>query len=112
EPVDPTAVKAGQRLLLYWEMTSLESQARGDAFVSRLAAHIELRPDGDGSIVWEQSPGIAEDVCNRRRRDCYANCRIELPKTLEPGPSRLRLIQTDLLANRTTSKEVPIAIAP
>ena len=25
---------------------------------------------------------------------------------------RLRLIQTDLIANRTTSKEIPIAIAP
>jgi hypothetical protein len=92
-------------------MTGLEYQAQGDAFVSRLAAHIELRPEGDGSIAWEQSPGIAEDLCNHRRRDCYANCRIELPRTLEPGPYRLRLIQTDLLADRTTSKEVPVTIA-
>ncbi len=112
EPLDPTAIKAGQRLLLYWEMTGLEYQAQGDAFRSRLAAHLELRPDGDASIVWEQSPGIAEDLCNHRRRDCYANCRIELPKTLEPGRYRLRLIQTDLIADRTSSKEVPITIAP
>jgi hypothetical protein len=112
EPVDPTAVKAGQRLLIYCEMVGLEYQPRDQLFVSRLSSHIEVRSGNDESIVWEHAPPIAADLCRRPRRDYYVNYRIELPKTLEPGPYRLRLIQTDLIADRTTSNEVPITIVP
>jgi hypothetical protein len=112
EPMDLTAVKAGQRLLVYCELTGLDYEPRGQLFISRLASHIELRNGSDESIVWEQSPEVGEDTCRRPRRDYYVNYRIELPSTLEPGPYRLRLIQTDLIADRTTSKDVPIAIAP
>jgi hypothetical protein len=112
EPMDPTAIKAGQRLLVYCELTGLSYEPRGQIFISRLASHLELRSGHDEAIVWEQSPAVGEDTCRRPRRDYYVNYRIELPSTLEPGPYRLRLIQTDLIADRTTSKEVPIAIAP
>jgi hypothetical protein len=110
ETLDATALKAGHPLLVYCEMTGLEYEARGDDFVSRLASHIEIRSEGTGSVVWEQAPRTAEDVCRRRRRDYYVNYLIELPKTLEPGSYRLRLIQTDLVGNRTTSKEIPLQI--
>jgi hypothetical protein len=112
EPLDPTAVKAGQRLLIYCEMTGLEYQPRGEAFLSRLSSHIELQSDSNGSIAWEQMPGTAEDVCRRRRRDYYVNYRIELPRSLEPGSYHLRLTQTDLIANRATSAEIPLKITP
>ena len=91
-------------------MAGLEYQPRGEVFVSRLAAHIELRSGSDGPVVWEQAPGTAEYVCNRRRHDYYVSYRIELPRTLEPGPYRLRLIQTDLVGNRVASREIPITI--
>jgi hypothetical protein len=112
EPMDPTAVKAGQRLLVYCELTGLDYEPRGQVFISRLASHLELRSGTDEAIVWEHSPDVGEDTCRRPRRDYYVNYRIELPSTLVPGPYRLRLIQTDLIADRTTSREVPIAIAP
>ena len=110
EPTDPDALKPGRRILVYWEMTGLEYRARGDLFVSRLAAHLELRSESDGSVVWEQSPPTAEDVCPRRRRDYYASSVVEFPGTLEPGPYRLRLIQTDLVGNRAASREIPVTI--
>jgi hypothetical protein len=112
EPLDPNALKPGQVVKVYWEMTGLQYEARGDGFLTRLSCHFELRPEGGGPSVWEQSPPTAVDVCRRRRRDNYVNCRITLPRSLEPGPYRFRLIQTDLVAGRTTSAEVPLTIVP
>ena len=85
EAIDHQQVPTGRLLLVYCEMAGLEYRPRGEVFVSRLAAHIELRSGSDGPVVWEQSPGTAEDVCNRRRRDYYVSYRIELPRTIEPG---------------------------
>jgi hypothetical protein len=110
ESLDPGSLKPGQRLLVYWEMSGLEYQARGDAFVSRLAAHLELRSGTDGPVVWELAPRAAEDVSASRRRDYYASYPIELPRTLEPGPYRLRLIQTDLIGNRAASRELAVTV--
>jgi hypothetical protein len=110
EPIDPHTLKSGRRIRVYWEMAGLEYEPRGDLFVSRLAAHLELRSDSDGSVVWEQSPATAEDACPRRRLDYYASIPVELPATLEPGSYRLRLTQTDLLGNRTVSREVSVTI--
>ncbi len=112
ELLDATRLKPGQPVLLYCEMAGLEYQSRGDQFVSRLSSHLELRSEGGGPIVWEQAPPTAEDNCRRRRRDYYVWYRIELPRSLEPGPYRLRLIETDLIAERTTSAELPLTIAP
>ncbi len=110
EAIDHQQVTTGRPMLVYCEMAGLEYRPRGEVFVSRLAAQIELRSGSDGPVVWEQAPGTAEDVCNRRRRDYYVSYRIELPRTLEPGPYRLRLVQTDLVGNRVASREIPITV--
>ena len=110
EPSNPDGVKPGQRVLVYCEMAGLEYQARGDAFVSRLSAHLELRSGADGSVVWEQAPGTAEDLCHRPRRDYFVSYLVEWPRSLEPGTYRLRLIQTDLVGNRAASREIPVTI--
>jgi hypothetical protein len=110
EPVNPDALKPGQLVGVYWEMSGVEYRAQGDVFVSRLAAHLELRSGPDGPVVWEQALGTAQDVCPRRRRDYYASYPIDLPRTLEPGPYRLRLTQTDLIGNRVASREVSVTI--
>jgi hypothetical protein len=110
EAIDHRTVKAGRPMRVYCEMDGLEYQPRGEVFVSRLAAHIELRSGSDGPVVWEQAPGTAEYVCKRRRHDYYVSYRIELPRSLEPGPYRLRLIQTDLVGNRVASREIPVTI--
>jgi hypothetical protein len=113
EALDEPTVKAGQRVLIYCEMTGIEYEPQDGSFVSRLSSVIELRSAGQdhGALQWEQELGTAEDVCRRRRRDYYVNYRVTLPRTLAPGSYRLRLIQTDLVANQTTSAEMPLAIA-
>jgi hypothetical protein len=110
EPVNPGSLKPGQRVRVYCEMTGLEYQARGDAFVSRLSAHLELLSGTDGPVVWEQAMGTAEDLCHRRRRDYYVSYEVKVPQSLEPGPYRLRLIQTDLVSNRAASSEISVTI--
>jgi hypothetical protein len=112
QPWEESSVKAGQALLIYCEMTGLQYEARSDRFHSRLSTHIELRSDANGSVAWERSPGIPEDVCRRPRRDYYVNYLVGLPESLETGTYRLRLTQTDLIANRTASKEITLEITP
>ncbi len=112
EPLDSTAIKPGRPILVYCEMAGLEYEARGDQFVSRLSSHLELRSDGEGPIVWEQALQTAEDVCRRPRHDYFVWYRINLPIPLEPGSYRLRMVETDLIAERTTSAEIPMTITP
>jgi hypothetical protein len=112
EGLNETALKAGQRLLLYCEVTGLEYQAKDHGFLSRLASRIEIKSADGGRLQWEQDLGSAADLFGRRRRDYYVNYRIELPKSLSPGSYRLKLTQTDLVANRSTSAEIPLQIVP
>ncbi len=112
EPLDEKSVKAGQTVLIYCEMTGLRYEPKDDGFVSRVSSRIEIRSAGGGPIRWEHELGAGEDVCRRRRHDYYVNYRVDLPKSLAPGSYDLRLTQTDLLANRSTSAEMPLNITP
>ena len=111
EPVNPDALKAGQILVAYWEFSGLEYETRGDSRVARLSVHLEFRPETGGPIVWEQT-SQTEYVCRSPLRDNFAYHRVQLPKSMEPGPYRLRLMQTDLIAGCTASIELPLTIAP
>ena len=112
EPLNETSVKAGQQILIYCEMTGLRYEAKDAGFVSRISSRIDIRPAGGGPIQWEHELGAADDVCRRRRHDYYVNYFVQLPRTLTPGSYTLRLTQTDLIANRSTTAEIPLAIKP
>jgi len=110
EPLPASALKAGQPILIYCELTGLRYQARETGYVSRLSSQVELVSVKDGTKVWEQSLGEAEDQCRSRRRDNYVNYRITLPPTITPGDYRLRLTQTDLVANQSASSELSLTV--
>jgi hypothetical protein len=112
EPLNETSVKAGQSLLIYCELTGLRYHAKDAGFVSRISSRIEIKPAGGGPNQWEHELGAAEDVCRRRRHDYYVNYRVDLPRSLPPGSYSLRLTQTDLVANRSTTAEIPLIITP
>ena len=110
EPLPTSALRAGQPILVYCELTGLRYQARDASYVSRLSSWVELISAREGAKIWEQSLGEAEDQCRSRRRDNYVNYRITLPQSLPAGDYRLRLTQTDLVANHSASSELPLTI--
>lgn len=110
QPMNPDRVRPGRDVLVYCEMAGLEWEPCDRGFVWRLAAHLELRSGTDGRIVWEQAMGTAKYESPRRRHDNFVSYRVLWPAHLEPGTYRLRLIQTDLVANRTTSSEIPVTL--
>ena len=112
EPLASERVKAGQRLLVYCELTGIQYEERGGDFVSRISSRVEVKPGNGGAVLWSKELGDAEDLCRRRRRDYYVNSWVDLPSTLSPGAYRLRLLQTDLVAGSSTSSEIPFEIAP
>jgi hypothetical protein len=110
EPLDPKALRAGQPVIVYCEVTGLRDEADGDAFRSRVSAQVELVAAPGGRSIWKQALGTADDLCRRRRRDFYVNYRIALPKDLAPGTYELRLSQTDALAGRAAARAIPLTI--
>jgi hypothetical protein len=112
EPIGESQVKAGQRILVYCEMTGMQYEAKNAAFVSRLASKIEICSAENGAVQWTRELGPAEDVCGSRRHDFYVNYRVDVPKTLAPGLYRLRLTQSDLIGHRTTSADLSFDIIP
>jgi len=93
-------------------MTGLRYEATKSGFGSRLSSRVELRGTGSETVLWEQELGIAEDECRRVRHDYYVSYRIMFPPSLPAGPHRLRVVQTDLAADRSASAEIVVTIAP
>jgi len=93
-------------------MTGLRYEATDAGFASRLSSRVELRATDNQTILWEQELGIARDVCPRVRHDYYVSYRLTIPPSLPTGPHRLRVVQTDLAANRSASSEILLNIAP
>jgi hypothetical protein len=112
EPLTESWVKAGQQVLLYCEMTGMRYEANDASFVSRLSSKIEIGSVGSGIFQWALELGPEEDVCASRRHDFFVNYKFSVPPGLPPGSYRLRLTQTDLIANRSTAAEIPLIIVP
>lgn len=112
EPLREPRIKVGKRMLLYCEMTGMRYEPKEASFVSRLSSKIEIGLAQESAFQWTHELGPAEDVCASRRRDFFVNYVFNLPQTLPPGSYRLRLTQTDLVANRSTSAEIPLEIIP
>jgi hypothetical protein len=112
ETLPDIQVKASQRLLVYCELTGMQYEEKGSEFVSRLSSRIEIASVANGTTVWMQELGPAEDVCGSRRHDYYVNYRVDLPSSLPSGLYSLRLTQNDLIAHRSASAEIPVEIVP
>ena len=112
EPLAETRVKAGQRFLVYCEMTGMRYEEKHSAFVSRLSSRIEIMSIAHGTTIWMRELGPEKDVCGSRRHDFYVNYRVDVPSSVPAGLYSLRLTQTDLVAQRSTSAEIPLEIVP
>jgi hypothetical protein len=112
EPIDPSACKPGQAVIVYCEMAGLHYEEAGEMVRSRLSSQVEIVSSRGGKPIWDQTLGTADDLCRRRRRDYYVCYRITLPETLAAGSYEFRLTQEDLVAGRSTSLAIPLTIQP
>jgi hypothetical protein len=112
EPLDVSALHAGQAVLVYCEMTGLSYEPGDDAFHSSLSASAEIVPAAGGAPIWSESLGTADDSCRQRRRDYYVNYRLLLPASLEPGRYQLRVNQKDAQSGQSAAATVEFAIVP
>ena len=111
EPFEPPVRKAGQPVILYCEVDGLRFEQTSAGFRTRLAAQMEILPEGGGAPILTRSLGTAEETCRRRRRDYYIAYKLVLPKPLPPGDYRLRVTEKDLTADRSAIREVAFAIS-
>ena len=112
EPVDPSACKSGQAVIVYCEMSGLRYEEVGEMFRSRLTTQVEFVSSQGGEPASKESLGTADDLCRRRRRDYYVCYRINLPEKLSPGSYELRMTQDDLVAGRSTTAAIPMTVQP
>jgi hypothetical protein len=111
EPIDPSACKPGQAVIVYCEMSGLRYEPVGEMFRSKLSSQVEIVSSQGGEPVWKEGR-TADDLCRRRRRDYYVCYKIYLPDSLAPGSYELRLTQEDLVAGRSTSLAIPLTVQP
>jgi hypothetical protein len=112
EPLDASACKVGQAIIVYSEMAGVSWKRQGDKYLARLASDVQVLPADSDQPLWQQSLGTADDTCARRRQDFFVSDRLTLPDNLPPGNYRLRLIQKDLIAERATSATLSFTIQP
>ncbi len=111
EPFEPPVRKAGQPVILYCEVDGIRFEQTSAGFRTRLAAQLEILPEGGGAPILTRSLGTAEETCRRRRRDYYIAYKLVLPRPLPPGDYRIRVTEKDLTADRSAVREVAFAIA-
>ena len=111
EPFEPPVRKAGQPVILYCEVDGLRFEQTAAGFRTRLAAQLEILPEGGGPPILTRSLGTAEETCRRRRRDYYVVYRLSLPRPLAPGDYRIRITERDLTSDHSATREVGLAIA-
>jgi hypothetical protein len=111
EAFEPPVRKAGQPMILYCEVDGLRFEQTAAGFRTRLAAQIEIVPEGGGAPVLLKTLATAEETCRKRRRDYFIAYKLVLPKPLTPGDYKIRLTEKDLTSDRTTTREVTFFVA-
>jgi len=111
EAFEPPVRKAGQPVILYCEVDGLRFEQTTAGFRTRIAAQLEILPEGGGPAIHSRSLSTAEETCRRRRRDYFVAYKFILPKPLEPGDYRIRLTTRDLNGDHSATREVSFAVA-
>lgn len=107
---DPPTRKVPVSVIVYCEVDGLHHEQTSSGFRTRLAGHVEIVAEAGGPPVMARPLGTVQETCRRRRRDFYVPYVVELPPNLNPGEYRLRVQLTDLVANRSSSRDVAFSI--
>ena len=106
---DSPGRRAGERVIIYCEVDGVHHEPTSRGFQTRLAGRLEIIPDDGGPSI--AAPfGPVEETLPRRRRDYCINYLKELPRDLVPGQYTVRITLTDVFAERSTTRVVPLTI--
>jgi len=111
-PFDEQEFRAGQPVLIYTEVQNFQSEATaaGD-FRTVLRSSIRIQEESEaGRVVFEHDLPETEDRCRSRRNDYFHSYRIQLPRSLQPGPHMLTLEITDTLTGTRGTAQVNFVV--
>ncbi|HEU5117077.1 MAG TPA: hypothetical protein VFT74_10465, partial [Isosphaeraceae bacterium] len=111
EPVEPSEIRAGQELMLYWEVEGFQTVQENDLYRTLLASELEILPEQGDSPLWSRAFKDSEDVCRRPRRDYFVNYRLTIPESLSPGKYRIRLRLQDRQSSQTAERKLSFDLA-
>ena len=102
---------AGSEVIVYFELTGIESSESDDGFETNIETALRL-DDATGKRLHSWSLPPLVEVCASVRRDYFARFFVNLPNNLLPGDHQLVLTVTDLHSGTTAETVLPFAIAP
>ena len=102
---------AGSEVIVYFELTGIESSESDDGFETNIETALRL-DDATGKRLHSWSLPPLVEVCASVRRDYFARFFVNLPNNLLPGDHQLVLTVTDSHSGTTAETVLPFAIAP
>ena len=102
---------AGSEVIVYFELTGIESSESDEGFETSIETALRLDDDAGNRLHSWSLPPLVE-VCASVRRDYFARFFLNLPDNLPSGDHQLVLTVTDTHAGTTAETVLPCAIVP
>jgi len=110
EPLATGHVTPTQAILIYCEVEGLSDEEVNGDFRSRMSSSVAIVAEGATEPAWRGELGIAEDHCNRHRRDYFVSYRLTIPADLAPGHYEVQITQKDLLSGNQATRAIGLDI--
>jgi hypothetical protein len=104
EEFDRYEFKAGDGVVVYWEVKQFSSVDSAEGYRTRMKAEFEII-DSQGNRRHRFEQRFKDDVCKRKRTDYFNVVVFEWPGDLTPGDYSLRVTVTDLASQKIAEKK-------
>lgn len=100
----------GQDVIVYFELDGLSARQSTAGHTTCIDAALRL-VDTEGRTLHDWSFEPIAETCVSRRHDYFARYVVRMPPAAAPGPCRVELTVTDMLAGTTATATLPLEIA-
>ncbi|MBY0586701.1 hypothetical protein K2X85_05970 [bacterium] len=101
--------RAGDGVVVYWEVKQFVSAESAEGFRTRMKAEFEI-VDAQGNRRHRFEQKFKDDVCRRKRSDYFNVVVFEWPSDLTPGDYSLRVTVTDIESQKVAEKKQSLRI--
>jgi hypothetical protein len=109
EEFDRYEFRAGDGVVVYWEVRQFTSVESAEGYRTRMKAEFEV-VDSQGNRRHRFEQKFKDDVCQRKRSDYFNVVVFEWPKDLAPGDYSLRVTVTDLQSQKIAERRQSLRI--